>query len=74
MATDYGIGFCKQGIRELEAAEDKLFESTGEGFRKFSKEAMQLVQYRTLLRRFEQEKSSGRMPSYNPDIHGKSRE
>lgn len=70
MARNYGIGFCRKGIQILEAAEERLFDTVGHGFDKFSRENVQLMRYRRLLERFTRERETGLSPSYNPDIHG----
>ena len=68
--ANYGIKFCQRGIREIEAAEEKLFETQGHGFDYFSKEIVQLRRYKTLLAKFTKEKEDGRLPTYNPTVHG----
>jgi hypothetical protein len=70
MAINYGIGYCKTVIKNLEALEDDLFEKTGYGFDKFSHENMNLIEYRRLLSKFTEEKMRGLTPSYDPAIHG----
>jgi hypothetical protein len=70
MARNYGIGFCRKGIEALEAAEEKLFDTVGHGFDKFSQENMQLMKYRRMLTQFTRERDEGLRPSYNPELHG----
>lgn len=70
MAKNYGIGFCQEGIRTLEAAEERLFAEQGHGFDRFSQEYLQLLKYKRMLKKFTAEKEAGLKPSYNPDVHG----
>lgn len=70
MAKNYGIHFCREGIRILEAEEDRLFETTGFGFDRFSQEYLQLLTYRRLLKKFTQEREAGLQPTYDPAVHG----
>jgi len=74
MAKNYGINFCRKGIRVLEQTEDKLIEKTGFGFDYYSREAVQLRQYKHLLRKFTAERDSGRHPSYDQERHGRFEE
>jgi hypothetical protein len=59
MAINYGIGYCKKVIANLESLENDLFEKTGCGFDMFSNENMSLIEYRRLLKKFIYEKSHG---------------
>lgn len=70
MARNYGIGFCQEGIRVLEAEEDEMFADLGHGFDRFSQAYIQLLRYKRLLKQFMAEKEVGLRPSYNPDVHG----
>jgi hypothetical protein len=70
MARNYGISFCRTGIRLLEEKEEQMFETLGHGFDKFSKENLQLMRYKRMLKTFIHERDEGMRPSYNPDIHG----
>lgn len=70
MARNYGIGFCRKGIEVLEGAEEKLFNTVGHGFDKFSQENVQLMKYRRMLVQFTRERDAGLAPSYDPHIHG----
>jgi hypothetical protein len=70
MATNYGIGFCREGIRVLEAEEERMFEELGHGFDKFSQAYLQLQRYKRMLVTFSREKELGLRPSYRPEIHG----
>ncbi|MGR5367002.1 hypothetical protein [Photobacterium damselae] len=70
MARNYGIGFCKKVLRDLEKIEDQMFEEKGHGFDRFGQEFATELKYRRLLKRFEREKELGLKPSYNPEIHG----
>ena len=70
MGLNYGIGFCKRGIKVLEDAEEKMFDTLGHGYDKFSQANMQLMKYRRMLAQFTRERDAGMRPSYDPDIHG----
>lgn len=70
MAKNYGIGFCQEGIRILEAEEEKMFDELGHGFDKFSQTFIQLHRYKRMLKQFTAEKEAGQRPSYNPEVHG----
>ncbi|MFK5950948.1 MAG: hypothetical protein QM500_19525 [Methylococcales bacterium] len=70
MAKNYGISFCKTGIKHLEKIENDMFEKTGEGFYYFSEENLALKKYTSLLKKFQQEKDMDLTPSYDPNIHG----
>lgn len=70
MAKNYGIGFCKEGIRRLLSHEDRLLAETGFGFDQFSKEYQQLLKYQRMLKDFQAEKNAGLPPSYDPNRHG----
>lgn len=70
VARNYGIRFCREGIRILEDEEDRLFDQFGHGFDRFSEEYLQLLKYRRMLTKFTQERDSGFQPSYDPAVHG----
>ncbi|WP_256384381.1 hypothetical protein [Photobacterium toruni] len=70
MARNYGIGFCKKVLRDLEKIEDQMFEEKGHGFDRFGQEFATELKYKRLLKQFEREKELGLEPSYNPEIHG----
>ncbi|MCY9873012.1 hypothetical protein [Vibrio barjaei] len=70
MAVNYGIGFCKKVLKDLQEVEDKMFEEKGHGFDMFGQEFATEQKYKRLLKRFEHEKAKGLPPSYNPEIHG----
>lgn len=72
MAKNYGIKFCENVIKNLEAMENKMFESVGHGFNKYSHENMNLVEYKRLLAKFKHERANGFRPSYDSSIHGGS--
>jgi hypothetical protein len=70
MARNYGISFCRKGINVLEAIEEELFATVGHGFDKFSRQNMQLLEYRRMLVKFTRERDAGLAPSYDPHVHG----
>ncbi|ENP0825577.1 hypothetical protein ACCI36_002729 [Vibrio parahaemolyticus] len=70
MARNYGIGFCRKVLRDLEKIEDQMFEEKGHGFDRFGQEFATELKYKRLLKEFEREKELGLEPSYNPEIHG----
>lgn len=70
MARNYGISFCRTGIRLLEEKEEEMFQKLGHGFDKFSQENVQLMRYYRMLKDFTRERDEGMRPSYNPQIHG----
>ena len=70
MAKNYGIGFCIDGIRTLETAEERIFAETSHGFDRFSQEYLQLLNYKRMLKKFTAEKEAGLQPSYDPAVHG----
>ena len=72
MAKNYGIKFCENVIKNLEEIENKMFESVGHGFDKYSHENMNLLEYKRLLAKFKDERAKGFLPSYDSAIHGGS--
>ena len=74
MATNYGIRFCKEGIKHLEEKENEMFDSVGHGFDRFSHDFLQLLKFKELLEQFQYEKNNGLEPSYNPEKHGSLRD
>lgn len=74
MAKDYGINFCKEGIRRLEEIENEMFRTLGHGFDMLSQEYQQLCQFETWLKKFQKEKDFGLTPTYDSGIHGRFNE
>ena len=70
MSKNYGIGFCREVVRRLETAEDKMIEETGYGYDYFGREIQTIREYKRLLKKFKREKELGLPPSYDPHIHG----
>ncbi len=66
----YGISFCRKVISIIEEEENKLFDETGFGFHMLSEQVIELKKYKALLMKFQYEKDSEFIPSYDPNIHG----
>lgn len=69
-STNYGIKYCQSVIKALENIENRMFDTLGHGFDKYSKENMTCIEYKRLLAKFKLEREHGMPPSYKPSIHG----
>lgn len=70
MVKNYGIGFCRKVLKDLQVLEDKMFDEKGFGFEKWSEAYRTEMEYKALLKKFLKEREECKEPSYDPSYHG----